>query len=126
MSHTGHGRRLCQYGGYHGQCRCPNTDNSEVFYPCDTEAEHAAAQAALGVPDRVAPPVVLAEELRRLLNITSRDNTSNTPDYVLAEFMLAALTAFEAGIKERDRWYGIAPTPGGTKDFNLAAETHGL
>ena len=47
------------------------------------------------------------EELTKLLNKMSEENTSNTPDYILAEFMLSCLTAFNNGVVIRDRWHGI-------------------
>jgi hypothetical protein len=54
----------------------------------------------------------LARELAEVLNRASRENESNTADFLLAEYMLDALTAAEKLIKGRDRWYGINPTPG--------------
>lgn len=54
----------------------------------------------------------LRTELRALLNRNSRENRSNTPDFVLAGVMMAALTAFEAHTTTRDSWYGISPAPG--------------
>jgi hypothetical protein len=52
------------------------------------------------------------DTLKELLNKGCRENESNTPDFILAEFMMACLEAFEEGIKARDKWYGIAPKPG--------------
>jgi len=52
------------------------------------------------------------KEIESLINRLSRENVSNTPDFILAEFMTKALEAAEAIIKDRDRWYGIDPKPG--------------
>ena len=49
------------------------------------------------------------EELRSLINRRSRENKSDTPDYILAEFMHACLNAFEVGVAVRDKWYGFKP-----------------
>lgn len=57
-------------------------------------------------PD-VKPP--LADQLAQLLNRYCAENKSNTPDFILADYMLAALAAFEAATKARDQWYS---TPG--------------
>ena len=48
----------------------------------------------------------LREELRALLNRHSIENTSNTPDYMLASFLLACLWAYEGTVVERDKWLG--------------------
>jgi len=51
----------------------------------------------------------LREELTSLINRRSRENTSDTPDYILASYLEACLQAFEATIVERDRWHGFRP-----------------
>lgn len=47
----------------------------------------------------------LQAELASLLNRFSRENASNTPDFILASFMMGALRAFEACAKWRDDWH---------------------
>ncbi len=54
----------------------------------------------------------LRSELISLLNRYSRENISNTPDFILRDYIWDALEAFERGIKRRDKWYGIHPEPG--------------
>ena len=54
----------------------------------------------------------LGESLRAMLNSFNREAASNTPDFLLAEYMLRCLEAYEIAVKERDKWYGIAPKPG--------------
>lgn len=46
------------------------------------------------------------EDLEALINKHSRENVSDTPDYVLASFLNACLTAFDGSVVERDRWHG--------------------
>jgi hypothetical protein len=60
-------------------------------------------------------PDTLKEELRALLNRHSRENASNTPDFILAEFMLTCLAAFEHTSRERERWFGHALEIGGPR-----------
>jgi hypothetical protein len=48
----------------------------------------------------------LLEELTTLLNSFSRENESNTPDFILANFMLSCLVAFEKASNQRENWYG--------------------
>lgn len=50
--------------------------------------------------------------LTTLLNRFSRENVSNTPDWILRNFICECLKAFNVGIVERDKWYGIKPEPG--------------
>lgn len=58
----------------------------------------------------------LANELSALLNRCSRENASNTPDFILAQYMLGCLVAFENALNARERWYRNdprdVPTPG--------------
>ena len=46
------------------------------------------------------------EELRSLINRASKENDSNTPDFVLATYMCSALNNFNQAVNERERWYG--------------------
>ena len=34
------------------------------------------------------------------------ENDSNTPDFILAEYLCECLERFNSGIRERERWYG--------------------
>jgi hypothetical protein len=54
----------------------------------------------------------LRQELAELLNRHSRENKSNTPDFILANFMLSALHAGEELVREREQWYGVKNEPG--------------
>lgn len=54
----------------------------------------------------------LHEDLEELLNKHSAENLSNTPDFILASFLMACLSAFNGSVVGRDNWYGIAPEPG--------------
>lgn len=54
----------------------------------------------------------LRTKLQHLLNETSRENASNTPDFILAEYLLHCLISFEKANKAREEWYGVTLTPG--------------
>lgn len=47
-----------------------------------------------------------ADELRALCNRYSAENGSDTPDFILAEFLVDCLTAFDRTVRHRERWYG--------------------
>lgn len=49
-------------------------------------------------------PDSFEREIAAAINRRSRENRSNTPDFILAQVMIAALEAFEAAVKQRDRW----------------------
>jgi len=52
------------------------------------------------------------QELQTLLNKHSRENVSNTPDFILANYMLRSLEAYEEAIGTREQWYGVRVKPG--------------
>ena len=47
----------------------------------------------------------LTKKLQGLLNSESRGHASDTPDYILAEYMMACLEAYELAVNERDAWH---------------------
>ena len=56
--------------------------------------------------------VEFERELCGLINRHSRENGSNTPDFILASYLMQCLGAFEQASNERERWYGYAHVPG--------------
>ncbi len=46
------------------------------------------------------------KELRNLINRYSIENESNTPDGILASYLISCLDAFNKAIKGREKWYG--------------------
>lgn len=46
------------------------------------------------------------EELERLINRHSLENGSNTPDFILAEYLHACLSNFDAVVQRREEWFG--------------------
>lgn len=56
--------------------------------------------------------MTLQEELRHLLNKCCAENASNTPDFILAEYLVRCLDAFEKATNARDKWYGAELKPG--------------
>lgn len=53
----------------------------------------------------------LMGDIKELLNSHSREQDSDTPDFILAEYLMACLEAFEVGVNRRDVWYGVNPSP---------------
>jgi len=50
-----------------------------------------------------------AEELRKLINIYSYENGSNTPDFILASYLKKCLITFNDIVNEREKYYGRQP-----------------
>jgi hypothetical protein len=46
------------------------------------------------------------KELISLVNKYSIENRSNTPDYLIADYLFHCLLAFETATNRRDKWYG--------------------
>jgi len=45
------------------------------------------------------------KELEELINRHSLENGSNTPDFILAEYILESLRAFDRTVNARENWY---------------------
>ena len=45
------------------------------------------------------------EKLRDLINFESRENGSDTPDFILAQYLMSCLLTFDKTVRDRDRWY---------------------
>lgn len=49
------------------------------------------------------------KELEQLINKYSLENQSDTPDFILAAYVIQALENFNAATKQREEWYGRQP-----------------
>lgn len=56
------------------------------------------------------------KELEGLINRYSMENGSNTPDFLLAEYLRNCLDHFDLMINKRDKWYGVKLEPGMSKE----------
>lgn len=50
-------------------------------------------------------------ELEQLLNRYSKENDSNTSDFILALYIENCLLAFNTAVQQRENWYGRDPRP---------------
>lgn len=55
---------------------------------------------------------LFARELAELLNRHSKENDSNTPDYILANFLIGCLESFNYGVHRRDYHQNLDKQPG--------------
>lgn len=49
----------------------------------------------------------LRERIEHAINVTSSENGSNTPDFILAEYLVDCLAAFDKATNRRDEWKGV-------------------
>jgi hypothetical protein len=57
--------------------------------------------------------MTLADEIASALNRCSAENASNTPDFILAQFLMGCLLAWNQGVQQRETWYGRDARPSG-------------
>ena len=51
------------------------------------------------------------KELEQLINSHSLENESNTPDFILAQYIENCLRAFTEATQQRETWYGRDARP---------------
>ena len=57
----------------------------------------------------MSEPTTFERELQNLINRHSAENGSDTPDFILAEYLVGCLTNFNRTVKQREKWYGRSP-----------------
>ena len=56
------------------------------------------------------------KELEITINRNSMENASDTPDFILAEYLIACLLAFDTAVQQRETWYGRDSRPSAPTD----------
>lgn len=51
------------------------------------------------------------KELEVVINRHSMENGSDTPDFILAEYLGDCLSAYDRAVTRRERWYGRTAMP---------------
>ena len=54
--------------------------------------------------------VEFRKALEDLINCHSKENGSNTPDFILADYLTDCLDVFDKTIKRREKWYSKSVT----------------
>lgn len=92
--------------------------NDDEFYPMLADAVALMpGEPETSLDEEVElPKPNFRRELEYLINRCTRENESNTPDFILATYLSTCLMAFESGVRRRDQWYGIRPEPGWDKN----------
>jgi acyl carrier protein len=71
-------------------------------------------EGIIAEPETVEDRSTFELALENLINRYSIENESDTPDFILAQYLRACLDAFKVAVRERDRWYGLRTLEGGT------------
>ena len=58
------------------------------------------------------------KELEGLLNRYSKENASNTPDFILASYLAGCLAAYDQAVQQKETWYGRDARPKMPTDCN--------
>jgi hypothetical protein len=77
------------------------------------EARVSAVADHLAEVERVCgpPPNNLKDAIAHAINRYSAENGSNTPDFILAEYLVDCLAAFDRAVTKRAEWYGRMDHP---------------
>jgi hypothetical protein len=67
-----------------------------------------------------------AKELESVISKYSQENNSNTPDFILAEYLVNSLANFNYVSNMREKWYGVKHVPGQTPSLEKIKEKLGV
>ena len=62
------------------------------------------------------------KELEHLINKHSYENGSDTPDFILADYLRDCLNAFDSAVRKRETWWGRKWGPGDSTKRTIAKE----
>lgn len=68
--------------------------------------ERAFAEGYMPLALMPQEPKTLEGAIEHAINKFSAESGSNTPDFILAQFLMGALAAWDAAVKRREEWYG--------------------
>ena len=83
-----------------------NADYLAVMVERDTFRRDLATIAMPRESWMPKPPQNLREDIIRAINCRNAESGSDTPDWILGNFLMASLEAFDAAVKDRTQYYG--------------------
>jgi hypothetical protein len=86
------------------------TSPPSIIAPLQLIAARSAVDYDPSKPGIDQRPPTFERELESLINRYSQENGSNTPDFILAQYLLRCLEAWNDGITRREQWYGRSGT----------------
>lgn len=102
--------------------------SSDVQYILDIVGSLIDAKLADFGRDQTREREGFRKEMQTVLNRYSRENASNTPDFILAHYLESCLNAFDCAVQQRETWYGREPRPtaGKLPDPNDTRQTESI
>lgn len=52
-------------------------------------------------------------DIEQVINVHSAENGSDTPDFILSEYLTDCLASFDKAVNAREKWYGREKTNDG-------------
>ena len=80
----------------------------EILQQCQTVSEGMYKDAADIPEPEVEESVPFEKALTNLINKRSVENGSDTPDFLLAEYLTNCLKSYETVVTARDKWFGVS------------------
>lgn len=88
------------------------TSERDTRGPTDIDDHPAPSRAPSEAATERHAPSWIREALATVVNREGLEAGSNTPDFILAEFMADTLAAFDRASRAREEWYGVHHEPG--------------
>lgn len=105
------------YFHYNIECECHSPKHFEMVRHCSTCTPKEPTETRVSIKTEKlklmtevpATPVThpFEKELETLINRHSMENGSDTPDFILAQYMFTCLSAYQNAVNARDKWLGV-------------------
>jgi hypothetical protein len=76
-----------------------------------TDIENTESEAGAGCPASPCSASRFRQELETLINCNNQEAGSDTPDFILADYLTDCLAAFDKAVTHRTYWYGHKTQP---------------
>lgn len=74
------------------------------------------------LPEGIDKSSAFVKQLETLINMNSMENDSNTPDFILAQYLKGSLDLFTGAVNARSNWYSDSLIGGESDDIQPSME----
>lgn len=85
-----------------------------IYFIPENDSRPIEQQVSREVGGQCGAEKNIVKDIATIINQHSRENASNTPDFILAEYLERCLITFEMASNAREKWYGKKLSIGGT------------
>ena len=90
---------------------------NKVDFYSETLCRTPELSDAPDVPEEEEIPTIgLEKAVENVINLHCGENDSNTPDFILAQYLMGCLQAYNTAVQQRETWYGRDARPSCTAD----------